>query len=308
VLDVSRRRSDIDLLVALSALGLVLMVSVSPARSYTATLTPSPWAICEAASLSNQEGLEARLGPSEGSSVQAGTPVTFLGYSEVPVTFAVASSPVLLSSSDIDSGAGSSQPEQLYTFTSTEATASPGTVYWDASFSNVGLAGCAGQPPLTYTTMPRTLTVLPAASGPTMTSVPMTSVPTTTATKPAAATGKILLAGSMIFVHKNSAARVKLTCTGTGACEGKVTLRVDSALKKGEQETVGGASFSIPAGKTSVIELKLNTVGRALLQTIHKQLDATLTILNSLEPASQAQTDNVHLVRQTTTSAKRSTR
>jgi hypothetical protein len=129
----------------------------------------------------------------------------------------------------------------------------------------------------------------------------------TIATKPAAATGEVLLAGSTIVVHDNSVARVKLTCIGTGTCEGKVTLRGKGPLKKGEQ-TIGVVSFSIPAGETSIIECKLNAAGRVLLKAIRERLNATLTVLKSSPAPSQEQTDNVQLVQQTATHAKKSTK
>jgi hypothetical protein len=102
------------------------------------------------------------LNPAINTIVQAGTPVTFSGNSAASVTFAVASSPALLSSPDLDSGQGSVQPgASSYTLTSTKATATPGVlIYWDASFSNATLNGCKGLTPTTYTTSVRTLTVV----------------------------------------------------------------------------------------------------------------------------------------------------
>jgi hypothetical protein len=179
---VRMRRSDIRWLVALGALGCVAMVSViSPAPGYTDTLPP--WFICFGASNANLKGLEASLNPANGATVQTGTPVTFSGNSSAPVTFAVASSSALLSSPDIDGGPGSLQPgTSSYTFTSTKATATPGTVYWDASFSDATLAECAGESSTTFTTQVRTLTVLPAPSPPTTMVTPATAP----ATPPAA--------------------------------------------------------------------------------------------------------------------------
>lgn len=121
--------------VVLGALGLMAAEPVSPARGYTVG-PPSPALICMMATIAATGALEARLAPPEGASVQAGTSVTFSGYSRAPVTFAVASSPALLSTPDIDGGPGAVQPENAYTFTSTKANTTPGTVYWDASFSS----------------------------------------------------------------------------------------------------------------------------------------------------------------------------
>lgn len=100
--------------------------------------------------------------PSNGASVQGGTPVTFSGESKFPLTFSVASSPGLLSSPDIDSGLGSPQPgTELQTFTSTSATATARTIYWAASFT-VTPEGC--EHPATFATPAHTLTVVPRPS------------------------------------------------------------------------------------------------------------------------------------------------
>jgi hypothetical protein len=288
------RRSGIGWLVVLGALG-YLVVPVSPALGYTAG-PPSPASMCVAAVVGNELALEARLAPSNGASVQAGTPVTFSGYSGAPVTFAVASSAALLSTPDIDSGLGSAQPENLYTFTSTKATATAGTVYWDASFSSETLKGCEGLTPTTYTTSVRTLTVLPPPSPPMTASVPTTTATTTT---PPAPTGSVSLDGSTINVQNSGRAQVKLACTGTATCSGKLALTGKSTPKKGKKakaQTIGTATFSIPAGKTATIELKLNAAGKALLNADHGRLGATLSVLKSSPIPSQTHTATVQLV------------
>ncbi|HEY2142041.1 MAG TPA: hypothetical protein VGG98_08275 [Solirubrobacteraceae bacterium] len=225
-------------------------------------------------------------------SVQAGTPVTFSGYSGSPVTFAVASSQALLSSPDIDSGAGSAQPEQLYTFTSTRATAAPATVYWDASFSSAALKACEGLTPTTYTTQVRTLTVLSPPPPPPL----QPTTPTTTTTT---AVGSVSLDGSTITVQSSGEAAVKLACTGTGACSGKLILAGKGTIKKGKKaktETIGTAAFSISPGNTATVRLKLNAVGRSLLGMAHGHLSASLTVLKSSPAPSQTHTDSVRLV------------
>lgn len=134
----------------LGALVWVVMGSVSSAHGYVS----APYLNCANNSQSNLSALERSLAPANGAIAQAGTLVTFTGNSEVPLRFAVASSPALLSSPDIDSGPGSARPflsrEPLvdtYTFTSTRAAITPGTIYWDASFSNATIAECASSTP-----------------------------------------------------------------------------------------------------------------------------------------------------------------
>jgi hypothetical protein len=178
-------RSIVRWLVVLGALGLVAMGSVNPAQAFGGGLPP--WFSCFAASNANRVALETSLSPANGATVQTGTPVTFSGSSTPPVTFVVASSAALLSSPDIDSGSGTLQPgTSTYTFTSTKATATPGTVYWNVSFSDATIAECAGESPTTFTTKARTLTVLPPPSPPTT-----TVTPTITPATPPAATGSL---------------------------------------------------------------------------------------------------------------------
>jgi hypothetical protein len=103
--------------------------------------------------------LRATFEPEEGATVPVGSAVTFSVHSWFPVSFAIALSPTLLSSSDVDNGMGIAGPTGTYTFTSDQATAMPGTVYWDASISNANFTECAEFPPFSYTTTPRELTV-----------------------------------------------------------------------------------------------------------------------------------------------------
>ena len=141
------------------------MASASPVQGYVVT----PYLECFNESQSALASLQASLAPANDATMPVGTPVIFTGRSTATPTFAVASSaPALLASPDIDTGVGSAQPEAAssepstysYSFTSTKASATPGTVYWDASFSNAGFKDCKGETPQTYTTQPRTLTVL----------------------------------------------------------------------------------------------------------------------------------------------------
>jgi len=133
IYSVRMRSSRVGWLVALGALGCAMTVPALPAQAYTVKI--EPWDECYFASRATMATLEVHLSPANGATVPAGTSVTFSGNSGVPVMFAVASSPALLSSPDIDSGVGSLQPgTSSYAFTSTKATAIPGTIYWDASF------------------------------------------------------------------------------------------------------------------------------------------------------------------------------
>jgi hypothetical protein len=293
------RRSSVVLLVALGVLG-YLVVPVSSALAYTAG-PPPPYLACfnssEADLLSLEHSLSPASSPTAGGTVPVGAAVTFSGNSVAPVTFGVASSPALLSSPDIDSGLGSAQPEGLYTFISTKVTATPVTVYWDASFSNATLPACEGMTASTYTTAVRTLAVLPAPSPPT-TAV----IPTTAAVAPPVPFGNISLVGFAITVQSSGKAAIKLTCTGTATCAGKLRLTVrtqgKSKISKTKTETIGAATFSIPASTTGIVKLELDEDGHTLLRADHGRLSASLTALKSSPAPSQTHTENVQLVQQ----------
>jgi hypothetical protein len=117
--------------------------------------------------------------------------------------------------------------------------------------------------------------------------------------KAAEATGSVSLDGTTIDIQSSGEAAVKLTCTGTGTCSGKLTLTAKSMTKKGKKtKTIGTATFSISAEKTATIKFTLNASGRALLGADHGRLSASLTVLKSSPVPSQAHTENVHLVRE----------
>lgn len=138
----------------------LLVGGANPAPGYTYV---APYVPCADEMWAYLMPLQRSLSPAEGASVPVGTPITFSGnVSRVPVTFSVASSSALLASPDIDSGLGSLQAgsTESIAFTSTKASATPGTIYWDASFSTAGFKECKGETPQIETTQPRTLEVL----------------------------------------------------------------------------------------------------------------------------------------------------
>ena len=120
--------------------------------------------------------------------------------------------------------------------------------------------------------------------------------------------GSVSLTGSVLNVQSAGKASVKLTCTGTATCAGKLTLTVTSKgkhAKKAKVETIGTAAFSIPAGKTGVVTITLTTAGRTLLKAGHGKLSASLTILKSSPAPANTQHKTVQLVQKTATKAKR---
>ena len=97
-------------------------------------------------------------------------------------------------------------------------------------------------------------------------------------------------------------AAVELKCAGAGACDGKLTLTTKTEVKgqrrRSKTVSVGTSTFSIPAGMTVTVELKLDSIGRRLLNTDRGGLGARLTILKSSPSPSQTHIENVQLVRQ----------
>jgi hypothetical protein len=117
----------------------------------------------------------------------------------------------------------------------------------------------------------------------------------------AAGTGSVSLDGSIISVQVSGATGVKLKCTGTRTCGGKLALTVKGAAKKGKKakiETVGVADFSVPSGTTETVKLALNAAGKALLRADHGHLAATLSIVKSSPSPSQTLAYGVDLVQQ----------
>jgi hypothetical protein len=117
---------------------------------------------------------------------------------------------------------------------------------------------------------------------------------------PPAATATVRLDGSNLGVLKGIAS-VKLSCSGTATCVGKVTLTVKSKPEKGKKaktETIGTASFSIAPGKTKLIKVKLLGTGRALLRAAHGHLGAALKIAKASPSPSKTVTQSVRLKQQ----------
>ena len=128
-----------------------------------------------------------------------------------------------------------------------------------------------------------------------------------------AAAGSVSLAGSAIGIQSGGKASVKLSCTGTATCVGKLTLTVKSTTGKGKKKrfkttTIGTAAFSIPAGKTATVTVTLNAAGKALLKSAHGKLSASLTILESSPAPASTQHKTITLVQKTATKAKKQKR
>ena len=123
-----------------------------------------------------------------------------------------------------------------------------------------------------------------------------------------AVAGSVSLTGSILTVQSGGKAAVELTCTGNAPCTGKLTLTVTSKgkhAKKVKARTIGTTAFSIPAGKTGVVRIKLTTAGLALLKAAHGKLSASLTIIKSSPTPTSTEHERVQLVQKQATKAKK---
>lgn len=313
------KRPRIGGLVALGALGCAMTVPAPPAPAFTFGFSPE--LTCSLNTEANEivEKHTILLSPSNNASVVAGTAVTFSGESgaEAPLTFSVASSPALLASPDIDSGPGSLQPgTSTYTFTSTKATATPRTIYWDASFTRT-LIDCEG-PPVSFTTTVNTLTVQLSATEEAAANhkhEEEVAEENKAREEAALAADNVSLDGVAIDLQSDHKAAIRLACAGTATCSGTLKLTAKSTTvqrKKKRTKTVivGTGAFLIGAGRTATINLALNKIGRALLGPVHGGSSATLTILRTSPGPSKTQTQtlDVYLEQQKTSKAKKDKR
>ncbi len=178
------------------------------------------------------------LRPETGAEVAQHSTVTFTGEGEAPLTFEVASSEAALAHPDIDSGTGTSGPgteTTKWTFTSTKAASTAGTIYWQVSFTRK-LTQCGGET-RTYTTTglgatAHTLSVISAAELPTP--APATEAPPpssspgatngpNTSWSAATPTGlRVGLTASRLVHIGHPAVAYLVDCTA--ACEGKTSF------------------------------------------------------------------------------------
>ncbi len=103
-----------------------------------------------------------------------------------------------------------------------------------------------------------------------------------------APTATVALAGSAISINAKGAGALKLSCAGTAPCSGTLTIVAKTLGRHGHGVKIGSASFSIAAGATKSVAIKLSATGRSLLKAGHGRLSASLTIeKSSPAPASK---------------------
>jgi thermitase len=131
---------------------------------------------------------------------------------------------------------------------------------------------------------------------------PPPSPPPPVATPPKASSVTVT---SKVLKVKRGSTKVGLRCSGATACASKLTLtmRVKRKLGHGTQTsfkikvlTIGAARFSVGAGGTVQVTIKLNATGRAVVARAHGHLYANLTIFASDPAPPTTQTERVRLV------------
>jgi hypothetical protein len=126
-------------------------------------------------------------------------------------------------------------------------------------------------------------TTTPTSTTPTATT-PTTTTPTSTTPAPAAAS-KIAIDTASARVSARGALLVKLSCSrGKAKCTGTLTLTV-------KKRKIASARFSLAAGHTGTIKLKLTKAGlRSLAAAKHHRMKATVTASTAANKAQRALT------------------
>jgi hypothetical protein len=107
------------------------------------------------------------------------------------------------------------------------------------------------------------------------------------------------LVSRSISVLSRARATVRLIWRGIGTCAGKLKLTVRvKAGKRVSTKTIATGTFTIAAGRTRTITVKLNRLGRTLLGAGHGRLRASLVIVNGGGSVTSARTASVRLTLQ----------
>ncbi len=120
----------------------------------------------------------------------------------------------------------------------------------------------------------------------------------------AAFTSVVSLVSADVVVSGGGISFVKLECLGLASCRGwltlvrKITATSGGKIKRTHLLTIGEASFSIPAGATSVVKVHLSREGRALLSGARGRLGASLTIDELSSDRNSTLTESLRLLSQ----------
>jgi hypothetical protein len=110
---------------------------------------------------------------------------------------------------------------------------------------------------------------------------------------------------SAVLKVKHGKTVVRLRCSGVTPCASTITLTVKVKTRSGHGTriklrtkvlTIGTATFSVVAGGTVQVTIKLNAAGRRLVSSTSGRLYGNLTIFASVPAPPATSTQHVRLV------------
>jgi hypothetical protein len=113
----------------------------------------------------------------------------------------------------------------------------------------------------------------------------------------AGAACRVSLRSKRVVVALRTGAAIRLLRTGSGVCRGTVTLRYKQTIrgKRFQLKSIGSARFSIAPGRSQVVKIKLNKLGRKMFLAGHGKLNASLAVLRTSPAPKLAKTASVRL-------------
>ena len=124
------------------------------------------------------------------------------------------------------------------------------------------------RPGATPTLIVRPPVVNPPAPAPTPTAAP---------SPPPTAAPKVTVRSSKLKVSKNRVS-TSLSCAGTTACKGAVTLRTKAKVKKNYVTLTKSAKYTIAAGKRVTVRLTLSSAGKKYLRGAKRRVSVVLDV------------------------------
>jgi hypothetical protein len=108
---------------------------------------------------------------------------------------------------------------------------------------------------------------------------------------------RVSLSSKRIAVSLKHSAAIRLLRTGAGQCRGTLTLRYRQKTtgKHFKLRTIGSARFAISPGKSQVVKVTLNKLGRKLFRAGHGKLNASVAVLRTTPAPTLAKTASVRL-------------
>lgn len=116
----------------------------------------------------------------------------------------------------------------------------------------------------------------------------------------------VSLTSPMISVEHRAVALVKLACTGTSSCRGKLILSLKRVMRRRGKTTtwtvpLGAERYSLRHGGNTTVRIRLDNHARILLGSARGLLDARLEITLHTSPSSRAELQRIVLVDRKTT-------